>query len=343
MQNTEIKNKFIARTITQDEFFEGKDTPLYEQQAREGYMLVNYNGVRYEFAPCEPEDVEFYVELTDFYKYDFPGSPFDLLREVYSSGGWEYVTSYDLAHIFKAPRGTPPVYVGAEREHEAERYDNLAYKDMRQSHVQILLAVISVIICALCGLVLFSESPLRTVAIPGALSFGGMAVTTVICAFLYRRRAKEYTRNAENLRNGELVLPKKSGNRPPFNKVIPIIGYFLMFNLFVVVMATRKVEIHVARLLIIDGIAAGLLILYYLLSPARRKDFALLGMGIVSIFCFVEPMLLIVKEFEKGYKLFNIGSVIGWVFIWLMNIYNIYYTARRVRDRIREHREKSKP
>jgi hypothetical protein len=340
MENTENKNKFMSVNITSEEFLAGKVEKLFKQQAHDGYMLVGSDMRRgFEFAPCDSADIDFTVELTDFMSSDYPHNQFDLLCEVYASAGWEYVTSYEMMHIFKAPHGTPPVDVGVEREHEAERYDNLAYRDMRQSNGQIFFTVLMAAICAMCSLVLFSESPLRAIAVPAVALFGTMTLGGLFSIFVARRNAKKNAKNAVSLRNGEqhiLEKPIKIKKTGLLNNVFAALPFLIGANFGIVF--TNKAEIKIVPVLIENAVLVGMIFLYYLLPAAIRKVaqivFYLTG-GTIFIVC---PIILLIMKFGDGYKT---RDVILWLFLMIVGIFTSIIGVGMLKKRIREHREKS--
>ena len=102
-------------------YYEGKDVAMLEEMAAKGYAFVKVNGLGfYKFRKAQPEECMYSIDFADVSKKN---KDFQQYVEIFEAGGWEYVTSMENIHYFKAPKGTKPIYTDGGSM--AEKYDNM--------------------------------------------------------------------------------------------------------------------------------------------------------------------------------------------------------------------------
>ena len=79
---------------------------LFEEMALQGYRLEKRYPFFWRFAPAEPGEYSFSVDFA----WIASTAEFEAYKEIFAGGGWEYVCTCDGQFIFRAPKGTRPIY-----------------------------------------------------------------------------------------------------------------------------------------------------------------------------------------------------------------------------------------
>ncbi|MFD1706381.1 DUF2812 domain-containing protein [Siminovitchia sediminis] len=90
-------------------FSENKDMEKLRKKALKGWNLKKFRFMGYELEKGECEDVIFSID----YRKLQPGEQVEYF-DMFSDSGWEHVCSSHDMHIFKAKKGTIPIYSDVE-------------------------------------------------------------------------------------------------------------------------------------------------------------------------------------------------------------------------------------
>jgi len=101
---------------------------MFEKMSGQGYLLKKRFPFAWQFVSSEPGEYSFSADYSWFVRV----SEFETYKEIFASAGWEYMCSYDYHHIFRAPKGTKPIYTDT---------DTLASKFKRKAIGNIVLAI----------------------------------------------------------------------------------------------------------------------------------------------------------------------------------------------------------
>jgi hypothetical protein len=117
--NSETKKVFRLFWAWEDE----KEEAWLSAMAREGWHLVNSQGVRFIFRRGEPADV--------VYRLDYrPERGLDIAEYygLFRDAGWEPVTRYSGWHYFRTPvGGSPAPEIFSDTQSRIEKYRRLAW------------------------------------------------------------------------------------------------------------------------------------------------------------------------------------------------------------------------
>ena len=98
---------------------EGRDVKMLEDMAAQGYAFVKVSKWGfYKFQTSQPEECAYAIDFSDISAKD---EGFQQYIEIFTIGGWEYITSLENIHYFKAPVGTTPIYTDGSSM--ADKYD----------------------------------------------------------------------------------------------------------------------------------------------------------------------------------------------------------------------------
>ncbi len=92
-------------------FSEKRDTKKLEKMAAKGWLFKSFafGGFLYKLEQGQPQEL--------CYTMDFQSKPDFGYFEIFSSAGWQHITSASgQIHVFSAPKGTAPIYSGNEIE-----------------------------------------------------------------------------------------------------------------------------------------------------------------------------------------------------------------------------------
>ena len=104
-----------------------KNEKLFEEMGKNGYRLVEFNWLRgWKFEQAPPGEYTYSIDINDdtdpswVTRSPQMKSSWVEYEEIFVSGGWEYVCSKSGCHIFRAPKGTRPIYT--DNDGLAEKY-----------------------------------------------------------------------------------------------------------------------------------------------------------------------------------------------------------------------------
>jgi len=105
---------------------ESKDIKMMEDMATKGYTLEKVSKWGYyKFRAAIVEECAYAIDFSDIEAKD---EGFRQYIEIFSAGGWKYVTSLENLHYFKAPTGTKPIYTDGVSM--AEKYEKMREMSM---------------------------------------------------------------------------------------------------------------------------------------------------------------------------------------------------------------------
>jgi len=97
---------------------ESKDIQMLEDMAAQGYTLEKVSKWGYyKFRADKTDRCTYAIDFSDIEAKD---EGFQQYIEIFNGSDWEYVTSIDNVHYFKAPIGTKPIYTDSTSM--AEKY-----------------------------------------------------------------------------------------------------------------------------------------------------------------------------------------------------------------------------
>ncbi|MGE7768329.1 DUF2812 domain-containing protein [Peribacillus sp. NPDC096540] len=100
-------------------FAEEKDMKKMRQKALDGWHLKSFRFAGYELEKGDPEDIIYSIDYRTLQSNEE-----DEYFEMFSYAGWTHVCSSQDMHIFKAKKGTMPIY--SDRESTIEKIERLA-------------------------------------------------------------------------------------------------------------------------------------------------------------------------------------------------------------------------
>ena len=116
-------------------FSECKDLKMIEDMAQKGFAPIGANAFGfYKFAPSAVEAVDYSMDIFQN-KTDLDG--FEEYKEIFKSGGWEYVFSVESFHFFKAKKGTTPIYTDKPNE-------SIKHRNMKAVSLKIALGALAI-------------------------------------------------------------------------------------------------------------------------------------------------------------------------------------------------------
>jgi len=119
-----------------DEYALGENEKFYSDMEARGWRLVKRGSTLSKFEPCEPSSARYRIEVVS---PEFLGET-ELSDEqimVYADCGWEYVASYSMLHIFRAPAGSDaPEFYTDPRQQAA------TLKKLRRSYLLAWLPIV---------------------------------------------------------------------------------------------------------------------------------------------------------------------------------------------------------
>ena len=101
---------------------------MFEEMARQGYLLEKRSPFAWKFALSEPYEYSFSTDYLGF----VGTSDFEEYKAIFANAGWKYVCCYDGHYIFCAPKDTKPIYTDK---------DTLSAKFKRKFIANIILAI----------------------------------------------------------------------------------------------------------------------------------------------------------------------------------------------------------
>jgi hypothetical protein len=97
-------------------FSERSDMTRLQRLAEDGWLLDGISfGMWFRLRKADPEQVEYSMDYRDEADEDY--------FQYFNSAGWQHVLSLDHVHIFKAPRGTKPLYTDSQTTLEKYRQE----------------------------------------------------------------------------------------------------------------------------------------------------------------------------------------------------------------------------
>lgn len=103
-------------------FAEESDFKVLSKYAKKGWIVKRFKAMGYELEKGTAEDVIFSIDVRLL-----KGEELEEYLEMFAVAGWEHVTSQHDIHLFKAARGTSPIYT-----------DNISKKE-KQKRMRITL------------------------------------------------------------------------------------------------------------------------------------------------------------------------------------------------------------
>ena len=100
----------------------GENEKFYSDMAARGWSLMKRGRWLSRFKRAKPERAMYRIELANPRVFEDKGLPEDKLS-LFEDCGWEFVTSYDLINVFRAPEGSgaPEFYMEPEQQAETLR------------------------------------------------------------------------------------------------------------------------------------------------------------------------------------------------------------------------------
>ena len=132
-------------------FSEAADMKKLRREALQGWCLKRFHGAGYELEKGEREDVIYSID----YRLLEPDEK-DEYFEMFTIAGWTHVCSEYNMHIFKADKGTVPIYSDAESARDKIRRSAIPVKT---------LAFYTIGITVIFGLImLFTSGAIHTIS-----------------------------------------------------------------------------------------------------------------------------------------------------------------------------------
>lgn len=132
-------------------FYEEKEMKKLAEYAKEGWILEKFAGLTYKLRKGESQDIE--------YSLDYQKNADEEYFALFEAAGWSHVCSSDEIHIFKAPRGTKPIYT--DRPTIIEKYE----REKKEMGKHALPFLISTIVFWLLGILSNSVWALESIGI----------------------------------------------------------------------------------------------------------------------------------------------------------------------------------
>lgn len=164
-------------------FLEESDMERLRKKSLQGWHLKKFSFLGYRLERGESADVIYTIDYHLLDKED-QAEYFDM----FEMAGWEHVCTEHNMHVFKAPKGTKPIYTDSDTT--KEKYNRLA-KSWKKASIVLL------------GIFLLSFSLIwKTTGIVQNIGSIGFTVTLILfvpCCMtyiaLFRRKAKKYDEN----------------------------------------------------------------------------------------------------------------------------------------------------
>lgn len=162
-------------------YFEQAEMKRLNKKSKEGWHLKKLSFMGYKLEKGEPEDIIYTIDYR-FLKDDESAEYIDMFQ----LGGWEHVFSDHYLHVFKAPRGTKPIY--SDNDTRIEKYDRLQNWWGYASLIFISLLAISLLLMWQTSGKLASVA---NICFGIGLILGLPSVLTYVTVFIRKRKTKK--------------------------------------------------------------------------------------------------------------------------------------------------------
>lgn len=162
-------------------YFEQAEMKRLNKKSREGWHLKKLSFMGYILEKGEPEDIVYSVDYR-FLKDDESAEYIDMFQ----LGGWEHVFTEHNLHIFKARRGTKPIY--SDNDTRVEKYNRLQRWWGYTSLIFLSMLIISLLIMWQTS---GSLASIANIGFSIAVILGLPSVLTYVTVFIRKRKTKK--------------------------------------------------------------------------------------------------------------------------------------------------------